>query len=94
MTKCDQKTSGDNFFFNFMRIREGLTPHNWGCIMMGRHKNFKDPMYRSSDMSKTKIQNQGFLSAHPLSIAMTLNIERLDKCEIHESSTSGRRRKR
>ena len=24
MTKCDQKTSGDNFFLNFMRIREGL----------------------------------------------------------------------
>ena len=22
-------------------------PHNWGCIMGGRHKNFKDPMYRS-----------------------------------------------
>ena len=27
MTKCDQKTSGDNFFFNFMRIREGLGGH-------------------------------------------------------------------
>ena len=28
MTKCDQKTSRDNFFFNFMCIREGLV---WHC---------------------------------------------------------------
>ena len=28
MTKCDQKTSRDNFFLNFMCIREGLV---WHC---------------------------------------------------------------
>ena len=32
MTKCDQKTSGDNFFFNFMRIREGLL----SCPLLGQ----------------------------------------------------------
>ena len=37
MTKCDQKTSGDNFFFNFMRIREGLIYYAYvrGIINIG-----------------------------------------------------------
>ena len=34
------------------------TPHILSLIMWGRHKDFKDPMYRSWDM-RNKIQNQG-----------------------------------
>ena len=42
------------------------TPHNIPLIMGGRHKNFTNPINRSWDMSKTKIQSGGFF-AHPLS---------------------------
>ena len=41
------------------------TPHDVPLIMWGRHKNFKDLINRSWDMSKTKIWNGGFF-AHPL----------------------------
>ena len=35
-------------------------PHNIPLIMLGRHKNFKDPINRGWDISKTKIQNGGY----------------------------------
>ena len=63
----DKKTLHLNFCFahisaSICRIFKILVPtqHNIPLIMGGRHKNFKDPMYKSWDMSKIKIQNQCF----------------------------------
>ena len=63
----DKKISLLNFRFahisaSIHRIFKILVPipPNPPPIMWGRHKNFKYPMYRSWDMSTTKIQNQGF----------------------------------
>ena len=42
MTKCDQKTSGDNFFFNFMRIREGLVGGGFHSVV---RLNLYQPIY-------------------------------------------------
>ena len=67
-----KKTLVLNFWF--ARISSSLywifkvlmyTQYSIPLTMWGKHKNFKDLMYRSRDMSTTKIQNQGFF-AHPL----------------------------
>ena len=42
------------------------TPHNIPLILGGRHKNFKNPINISWDMSKPKNQKGGFFFAHPL----------------------------
>ena len=65
---CVKKTFCLNFYFahisvSVYRIFKILvhTPPNIHHIMWGRHKNVKDAMYRSWEMSKTYIQMQGFI---------------------------------
>ena len=36
--------------------------------MSGRHKNFKDPMHRSWDISNIKRSNKKFFFVHPLQL--------------------------
>ena len=58
MTKCDQKTSGDNFFLNLMRIREGLARHvpakkkfGKNCIP-SRQRDFHDKEWIGDNCNK------------------------------------------
>ena len=74
-----KKTSHLNFCYTHIsssihRIFKILvcTPHNTPLIMWGRHKNFKDSMYRNWDMGKTRIQMWGFFYQHPLRTTSSL----------------------
>ena len=37
------------------------TPHNWGVIMGGRHKNFYDSIHKTQDMAIMNFEKGGFL---------------------------------
>ena len=50
------------------------TPYNPPTIRGRRDKNFEDPMQSDQDMRKTRHGEEGFLSNHPLSWSVTLNV--------------------